>query len=86
MRRVLIMMAVSAFAVLAFAGAADAAPGQTFHVRFLGKFAEALWETSTSNTVTDTYTLAPIVQLRGGAVHRPINTNLRRSGQLDRRH
>jgi hypothetical protein len=58
MRRVLIMMAVSAIAVLTSAGTANAARGQTFHLSFHGKFAEALWETSTPNTVTDTYTIA----------------------------
>jgi len=58
MRRALITTVVAAIAVLASAGTADAARGQTFHVRFHGTFAEAAWETSTSNTVTDTYSVA----------------------------
>jgi hypothetical protein len=46
---------MSLVAMLSCVGPASASPGQTFHVRFNGTFAEAAWETSTASTITDTY-------------------------------
>jgi hypothetical protein len=54
MRRALLGLAVTALAVLAFAGPAGAATGQVTHFRFSGTSAEALWfaGTATSSTAT----------------------------------
>ena len=54
MRRILLGLAVTALAVLAFAGPAGAASGQVTQFRFHGTFADALWFTNsaTSSTLT----------------------------------
>jgi len=55
MRRILLGLAVTALAVLAFAGPAGAASGQVTQFRFHGTFADALWFTNsaTSSTLTE---------------------------------
>jgi hypothetical protein len=57
MRRALAGLAVAAFAVLALAGPASAAPGQVTQFTFSGTVADALWFTSsaTSSTFTSVY-------------------------------
>jgi len=54
MRRALLGLAVTALAVLAFAGPAGAATGQVTHFRFSGTSADAFWFTSTATSRTDT--------------------------------
>jgi hypothetical protein len=54
MRRALLGLAVTALAVLAFAGPAGATTGQVTHLRVSGKFAAAIWFTSTATSSTDT--------------------------------
>src|SRR5215469_1334770 len=54
MKRALIGLAVTTFAVLAFAGPASAAPGQVTSIRIHGTFANALWFSFTSNSSTST--------------------------------
>jgi hypothetical protein len=53
MRRALIGLAGTAFAVLALAGPASAAPGQVTQVRFNGTFAEVFWSTSSATSFTN---------------------------------
>jgi len=54
MRRALIGLAVTALALLAFAGPASAAPGQVTQFRFHGTFADAFWFTSSATSFTAT--------------------------------
>jgi hypothetical protein len=59
MRRILLCLVL--FALVALSGGsstAAAARAETLHFRFNGSFAEALWETQTSNSITDTYVFA----------------------------
>lgn len=46
--------------VVLSAGSANAAPGQSFHTKMKGSFAEALWETTTATSFTDTYVFAAL--------------------------
>jgi len=55
MKLVLAGLVTALVAMLSCAGSASASPAQTFHFHFNGTFAEALWETSTATTITDTY-------------------------------
>jgi hypothetical protein len=56
MRRIALYLSLVALIVLAGgSGKATAAAGQSFHFRVSGSFAEALWETQTSSSVTDTF-------------------------------
>jgi hypothetical protein len=52
MRRAFLGLAVTALAVLAFAGPAGAATGQVTTFRFSGTFAEAVWSASTATSST----------------------------------
>ena len=54
MRRAFIGLAVTALAVLAFAGPASAASGQVTRFSFHGTFADAFWSTSSATSFTDT--------------------------------
>jgi len=54
MKRVLIGLATTAFAVLAFAGPASAASGQILQFKFHGTFADAFWFSSTDTSFTAT--------------------------------
>jgi hypothetical protein len=59
MRRIALYLVL--FALVALAGGsstAAAAPAETFHFRFNGSFAEAVWETQTSSSFTDTFVFA----------------------------
>jgi hypothetical protein len=59
MRRIALYLVL--FALVALAGGsstAAAAPAETFHFRFNGSFAQALWETQTSSSFTDTFVFA----------------------------
>lgn len=59
MRRTTLCLLLVALAALAGAGGtATAAPGQAFHFRISGSFAEGMWETTTTDSVTDTLVLA----------------------------
>lgn len=56
MRRIALYLVL--FALVALAGGsstAAAAPGQTTQFRFNGSFAEAVWETQTPTSITDTF-------------------------------
>jgi hypothetical protein len=55
MRRIIIGFAAVIAAALSITAVASASPAQAFHFKFNGVFAEALWETSTASTITDTY-------------------------------
>jgi hypothetical protein len=56
MRRLALYLVLVALIGLAGGGStAAAAPGQTFHFRVSGSFAEALWETQTSSSFTQTF-------------------------------
>ena len=54
MKRVLIGLATTAFTLVAFAGPASAASGQTVQFRFHGTFADAFWFSSTQTSFTAT--------------------------------
>jgi hypothetical protein len=54
MRRVLLGLASMGFTVLALAGPASAASAQVTTFRFAGTFAEALWQTRSATSFTDT--------------------------------
>jgi hypothetical protein len=59
MRRIFLCFVL--FALVALGGGsstAAAAPGQSVHLRLSESFAEALWETQTTNSITDTYIAA----------------------------
>jgi hypothetical protein len=59
MRRIALYLVL--FALVALAGGsstAAAAPAETLHFQFNGSFAEALWETQTSTSFTDTFVFA----------------------------
>ncbi len=59
MRRIALYLVL--FALVALAGGsstAAAAPAETFHFQFNGSFAQALWETQTSTSFTDTFVFA----------------------------
>jgi len=64
MRRAFLGLAVTALAVLAFAGPASAATGQVTTFRFSGTFAGALWDTRTATT--DTSTLVDVSKSKQG--------------------
>src|SRR5690242_305851 len=55
MRRSLGCLVLIVLGVLVIVPSAGAAPGQTFHIRFQGTFAEAEWFHATSASFTDTY-------------------------------
>jgi hypothetical protein len=59
MRRIALFLVL--FALVALGGGsstAAAAPAETLHFQFNGSFAEALWETQTSSSFTDTFVFA----------------------------
>jgi hypothetical protein len=59
MRRIILSLML--MALVAFAGGAGnavAAPGQTFQFHLNGSFAEAQWQTQTTNSITDTFVSA----------------------------
>jgi hypothetical protein len=59
MRRIILsLMLVVLVAFAGGAGKAVAAPGQAFHTQLGGTFAEAAWETQTTNSITDTFVTA----------------------------
>jgi hypothetical protein len=59
MRRIALYLVLFALVALSWGGStAAAAPAQTFHFQFNGSFAQALWETQTSNSITDTFVFA----------------------------
>jgi hypothetical protein len=65
MRRAFLGLAVTALAVLAFAGPAGAASAQVTTFRFSGTFAGALWDTRTATS--DTGTLVDVSKSKGGS-------------------
>jgi hypothetical protein len=59
MRRITLLLVLSALVALGGGSStAAAAPAETFHFQFNGSFAEALWETQTSSSFTDTFVFA----------------------------
>jgi hypothetical protein len=59
MRRIALYLVLFAFLTLAGGSStAAAAPAQSLHFRFNGSFAQALWETQTSSSITDTFVFA----------------------------
>jgi hypothetical protein len=59
MRRITLCLFLTALIALAGSGGrAGAAPGQSLHFSFNGSFAEALWETQTPTSTTDTFVFA----------------------------
>jgi hypothetical protein len=69
MRRIALFIALFALVALAGgSGKAAAAPAETFHFQFNGSFAQALWETQTSSSFTDTFVFAQ-QEKRGATFH-----------------
>jgi hypothetical protein len=59
MRRFALCLFLLALVALAGGGSsATAAPGQSFHFKLKGSFAQGLWETQTSSSFTDTFVYA----------------------------
>ena len=55
MRKYSLVLLLATTLVAVSAGSASAAPGQSFHTKLKGSFAEATWETTTATSFTDTY-------------------------------
>ena len=60
MKKYSVTLLLATMLVALSAGSASATPGQSFHTKLKGSFAEALWETTTANSFTDTYVVAEV--------------------------
>jgi hypothetical protein len=60
MKKYAVVSLLATMLVALSAGSASAAPGQSFHIKLKGASAEALWESTTATSFTDTDVLAEL--------------------------